>query len=304
MPMTQWTSGGLALALLAALAGGATTRHERAPAPAPAPAAVPDHDYDDEHGSPQSPGTREVQRGLAMLQYVIGDYPASVTAEGVTQDASEYKEQIDLLAEVESALRAATGVRADSLADDVARLRDRARAHARPDEVTATARALHERIVKAFHIQQSPQQVPSLAGGRILFTQLCAQCHGEDGRAKTPRARELKPPPANFHARLLDHSLSPYQVFSVITFGLPKTGMASFETLEEEERWDLAFYVMALRHAGEPETPPPARVRLTLRDLARATDADLRHRLSDVPQAHRAGTVAALRRHLPIQVGD
>ena len=33
------------------------------------------------------------------------------------------------------------------------------------------------------------------AAGKDLYKQRCASCHGEDGKANTPIAKALKPPP-------------------------------------------------------------------------------------------------------------
>lgn len=109
-----------------------------------------------------------------------------------------------------------------------------------------------------------------------LFKQYCAKCHGEDGKADTPRARELDPRPAEFKdpARLGD--ISPYRIYNTLTFGVRGTAMASFEDLPAADRWSLAFYVFRLAHEGEAEEGPVA---ITLADMAGRTDREILEQL-------------------------
>jgi cytochrome c553 len=176
-------------------------------------------------------------------------------------------------------------------------------------------------------VRLEPEQVPSLAAGRILYAESCAICHGDDGRGNTLAAATQTPPPRDFLAPDLEATLSPYSAFSMITYGVQGTAMASFETLSEEERWALAFYVLSLRHAGDtqpangiasftspgnaagsktaPAPPGAARVPdLSVRDVALATDADLAAKLAGLPEAERRAQIARWRHILPLRVAD
>jgi hypothetical protein len=109
----------------------------------------------------------------------------------------------------------------------------------------------------------------------------------------------------------LDRRLSPYLAFGVVTFGVQGTAMAGFPTLTEEERWDLAFFVCALRHQ------PPARaayatvaqlagtapVPLTLADLTLSTDATLRALLGGLSPTAQASQLARWRWVPPLDIG-
>lgn len=91
-----------------------------------------------------------------------------------------------------------------------------------------------------------------------LFTQLCASCHGPNGRGDGPVASQLGVRPPDFarddwrHARTddLDQSLA-----RIVKFGLPGSPMAGHEYLNDSEVVSLAAYVHALHDARSAMVP-------------------------------------------------
>ena len=59
------------------------------------------------------------------------------------------------------------------------------------------------------------------------------------------------PLPANFTDPERMAGLSPFKGFNTASFGVEGTAMASFAALSEEQRWQVAFYVMSLRFTRE-----------------------------------------------------
>ena len=59
------------------------------------------------------------------------------------------------------------------------------------------------------------------------------------------------PPPANFTDPERMAGLSPFKAFNTASFGVEGTAMASFAAFSEEQRWQVAFYVMSLRFHPE-----------------------------------------------------
>jgi high-affinity iron transporter len=59
------------------------------------------------------------------------------------------------------------------------------------------------------------------------------------------------PAPANFTDADFMAGLSPFKVYNTTTFGIDNTAMASFAALPDEQRWQVAFYVSALRFSRE-----------------------------------------------------
>ena len=42
-----------------------------------------------------------------------------------------------------------------------------------------------------------PEPPPAILGGKVIFQQVCASCHGKDARGAGPVAQSLKTPPAD-----------------------------------------------------------------------------------------------------------
>lgn len=248
---------------------------------------------------------RELEQCLGLLQYVAGDYAAAVSEQGNILDRSEYDEQLSLLQQVESALARAGGAKASTTRGRARALHQAASKREAPVRFVPKVNQLHAEIVRVFGLELAPTTIPSLVTGRILYQQSCVECHAEDGSAETARAKTLDPPPSSFLSEASRLRLSPYHVYNIATFGVPGTAMASFEALDEVERWDLGYYVVSLRHAGIDlgdsfaDTPE-----LSLRDLARATDTDLEKLLLEHSPEARVRQIARWRRVLPLRLGD
>ena len=126
------------------------------------------------------------------------------------------------------------------------------RAKADPAEVARACREAKAEAVTRFGLRTVPTETPSLDRARTLYAQSCLPCHGATGDAATAQAALLDPRPASFREPARLAALSPYRVYNTLTFGVPGTGMASFESLSPSDRWALAFYVLRLGHEGEP----------------------------------------------------
>ncbi len=85
------------------------------------------------------------------------------------------------------------------------------------------------------------------AGGRKLFQQRCAQCHGDDATG-TSLAPDL--------TRRVVQSQSDGALFWRISGGNTHTGMPSFSYLPELQRWQLVLHLRTL-----PATPTTASAR-------------------------------------------
>lgn len=93
----------------------------------------------------------------------------------------------------------------------------------------------------------------SVAKGRQLFMQNCAECHGNDARGDGPLAKQLDPPPAN----LIDHvpQHDDQQLLDWIANGIPTTAMPGFSSkLNPADRQAVLNY---LRDLTKNVTPTP-----------------------------------------------
>ncbi len=147
----------------------------------------------------------------------------------------------------------------------------------------APASEVHAHVVEAsaaligvYRIEQAPAALPSATRGRALYEQHCAACHGVTGHADTEVAAALRPHPASFYDPVFGETLSPYDVTTAIRFGVDGTAMAPLASLADSDRWDIAFYLLGLRHPGPLADDAPA---MTVSELARRTDRELRDHL-------------------------
>jgi high-affinity iron transporter len=133
----------------------------------------------------------------------------------------------------------------------------------------STARLLAE-LEKSGVPLKRPRALPDLARGAATYAVACAPCHGPPRGSPPASAAHMVPPPP----RPTESATTPYQIFNRVTYGGLGTAMPSFsETLSEDRRWDVAFYLFADPWppcAGD--RPLPA---LTGSELAHLSDYDL-----------------------------
>src|SRR5581483_11750318 len=247
----------------------------------------------------QPPDAQPLRRVVALLEYVAGDYAHAVGDHGEVLSEAEYGEQIGFVEDAARELRAD----ADGAGEDLARrldgLRERVANRAPPADVAAEARAVRDEVVQRFNVVLLPMRAPDLARGAQVYAQSCAACHGADGHPNLSLELSTKPP--DFQTE--SGALTPQRIFSATTYGVPKTAMPAFDSgLTDEQRWDVAFYVLSLANpAPSPRGLTLARAALAptrYRDLATLSDDDLRRRLASagLSVAGQKEALAALRR--------
>ena len=185
---------------------------------------------------------------LHLVEYVASDYPVAVQ-NGQVKSAQEFREQLDFLSqglEMVAALPDTLKIR-HALALAVTHLHRCVVQKRSPEEVKRTSREVSHLIEASGLVSLVPASYPNRLRATQNYQTYCASCHGASGGGNGVLAQTLDPKPTNF----LDNAmrlLPPKQVFLTIRYGIPNTGMPSFPQLSESERWDLAYYVEALRH--------------------------------------------------------
>lgn len=92
-----------------------------------------------------------------------------------------------------------------------------------------------------------PQSRSRPAEAGEAYRTYCATCHGQDGAARDPAAAALRPPPPSFLDAGYMRLQTPAWYYRAITDGVPGSAMPSWEfQLDEDLRWDLAFYTWSL----------------------------------------------------------
>lgn len=194
----------------------------------------------------------QARRLVAVLDYLSSDYKNAVQG-GKIANQDEYSEMqefskrsLDLLSQMKANEKTdKAGVEPDlqSLAKQIDNKAD-------PITIAELAQTAKQKLMTAYGIVPYPKSLPSLESGRKLFLENCAQCHGVSGKGDGPGRETMNPKnptPANFTDPERMAGLSPFKAFNTASFGIEGTAMASFAALSEEQRWQLAFYVMSLR---------------------------------------------------------
>ena len=192
------------------------------------------------------------RRLVALLDYLASDYKNAVQ-DGKVLSEDEYgemqefsKRSLELfkqLKELDKADKAGIEPALKSLASQIQNKAD-------AKSVSAVAKGAKEKLIAAYSIVPYPRQIPSFAGGKKLYDENCAQCHGATGKGDGPGRESMKPkepPPANFIDPERIGGLSPFKAFNTASYGIEGTAMASFAALNEEQRWQVAFYLFTLR---------------------------------------------------------
>ena len=90
----------------------------------------------------------------------------------------------------------------------------------------------------------------SIASGKKLYGQYCAECHGEMGKGDGPRAPYTDPKPPDLTDAEWKHGATEGEIFAVIRDGVDGTEMPAFgekgEKLPERQLWDIVNFVRSL----------------------------------------------------------
>lgn len=215
----------------------------------------------------------EVQTSWRLLDYLAVDYGGAVSG-GKVVSAPEYNEMREFSASISERL-AALPNKPEKARLMVAskRLQAAVERKAAPSEVALLARALGTDLLRAYPVAMGPRVAPDAARGAQLYAQNCAACHGSNGDAKTPMARQLSPPPIDFTQRTRAADRTPFALYQVIDQGLEGTAMVSFSNLSAADKWALAYrvgrfaYPEALAAQGKAIWDSNASLRDSISDL-------------------------------------
>jgi high-affinity iron transporter len=226
------------------------------------------------------------QTALHLLDYISVDYPEFVQ-NGQVVDAEEYQEQLEFAQEIQRLVKQLPenphkSVLVEQGGKLLALIQDKASGAA----VSEAANRLYAALIQTYQIEIAPKQAPDLQAAGTLYQTHCAACHGVEGRGNGLSAQDLSPAPTDFHDPARHEQRSVYSLFNAITLGVSGTAMPRFrESLSEQERWALAFYVSTLpTTAAERE----AGAALWQEGVGKALFADLHALVTQTPHQVKA----------------
>lgn len=238
----------------------------------------------------------DAHRLVGLLEYVGADYRMAVEDGEVISDF-EYNEMHVLVSDAKELL-AGQAKQPDQLEKHLQALSELIERKAPVPDVEKVAQKAKLATVDAFDIVLAPDHAPRFERGKELYEQNCVSCHGKSGQADGPAAEGMEPPVADFTNADRRSALSPYRVYNTVRFGIDGTPMNAYDNLDAREKWDLAFYTMALGHGARDNPHSPTAVTLpegfqpTLDMLAKRSDDALVASLKEAGMTGDAATNA------------
>ena len=185
---------------------------------------------------------------IHLLDYLAHDYSGAVV-DGKIFSQSEYEEQCEFIEKVVELTQKLPELKEHYAIQTKAKnLKALIANKASAQDVSLLARDIQKDLIAITKVELAPESSPSLTNGKMLFEQNCMACHGQNGYGDGIKSRELNPKPANFHKAERMEQISAFHSYNTIRLGVPGTAMVAFSQFSDQEVWDLAFYVMSLRH--------------------------------------------------------
>lgn len=183
-----------------------------------------------------------------LLSYLSQDYGEAVK-NGEIISKEEYQEQIEFITKVVQI----SGRRKypSSISKKIANLKNSILKKDSVSSVSTLAASIKNDIIRQFNLTTVPNMNLNFESATKIYKTSCSQCHGAEGRGDGEAGIGLEPQPTNFHDLERMQNISPYQAYNTITLGINGTGMASYQSLTEQERWALAFYISSFRYKNQ-----------------------------------------------------
>ena len=187
-----------------------------------------------------------VRMMVHLLDYISADYSMAVQ-NGTVINEGEYGEMNEFINTVENMGASAP----KKIQLEIAELKGLITEAAAVKEVSSKASFIKNSLVEHFRLTTAPKNWPSITKGKQLYDKNCQSCHGVKGMGDGLLSKGLNPQPTNFHSPDKANGISPFQAYNTIRLGVNNTAMRAFNELNDEDTWDLAFYVLSLPHQNQ-----------------------------------------------------
>lgn len=170
---------------------------------------------------------------------------------------------------------------------------------------------VEEPVKPPIYIGEPPKPSPALLarGKEAWKSAKCWECHGQEGKGDGEKAPGLEDdfgfpiPPANLTTGQFKSGPDVKDIFRTMTTGLSGTPMPSYgDSVSEEDRWALSYYVLSLSAFKDPLTGEPIEIsdsdRAALNDPAlRAEESHYAYKLERGKEPTRFAGEAWARKH-------
>jgi len=227
-----------------------------------------------------------------LLDYIAVDYSMAVE-NGKVISTAEYGEMKEFAQTIQDIGKDAPA----SVQSDILLLKKLINDKAAQKKISSVAASIKSEVIGIYKLEIAPKRWPQIESGKALFALHCATCHGVDGKGDGTLAEGLEPKPTNFHADDKANGLSPFQAYNTIRLGVDNTGMRAFDELNDDEVWDLAFYVLSLAQQDKKiseETLDEFEESIDLETLASSSNEELKERFQFESQSEEK-LIAAMR---------
>ncbi len=96
-----------------------------------------------------------------------------------------------------------------------------------------------------------PAQPPSPARGEAIYLAKCQPCHGDTGLGNGPLATQMPVSVPAVGLRDISSQFSPADWFTLVSQGDLQRGMPPFQSLSNQERWDVLAYIYSMSLTGD-----------------------------------------------------
>lgn len=237
---------------------------------------------------------------IHLLDYLAHDYGGAVSKDGKIISATEYAEQKEFALKINELSTNLSVIKNNpNISKKITLLKNLIDKHISETDVTLLARDIQKNLLALNLIALAPNQWPSLTNGKILFEKNCISCHGINGFGDGKDGVHLTPTPANFHKAERMSEISAFHAYNTIRLGVPGTGMPAWEQFNDQEVWDLSFYVMSIRHQDYKKSQAieiePLLNNISLEEVSTLSDNQLKEKFTFKDDAKNTLAVAMLR---------
>ncbi len=96
-----------------------------------------------------------------------------------------------------------------------------------------------------------PASAPDIENGAVIYVEKCAPCHGDSGLGDGPDGKQLPVTVAALGLPETAHKASPAAWYTMVTQGNLDRFMPPFNSLNNQERWDVVSYAFTLHTTAE-----------------------------------------------------